>query len=127
MAAAGDYYMVQIKPSHIDWGKYRNPTNREPIAGESYVKIPSLYARKYGLKRGDIFIAHFSNGHPDMQIKASGNGPYENGIQYAKQFEGIGIGACKAFTSWYQECGAQVGDQVRVEFLSVNEVKFTIL
>lgn len=127
MAKAGDYYVVEIKPSHLDWGEYRNPTNREPIAGESYVKIPSKDAKKYGIKRGDVFYANFANGMPSMQIKAAGNGPCENGIQYAKQFEGIGHGACKAFTTWYKSCNAKVGDLVRVDFLSSDEVLFTKL
>lgn len=127
MPSAGDKYIVEIKPSHIDWGEYRNPTNRMPIEGESYVKIPSQYARTYNIKRGDIFIAHFTNGCPSMQIKASGNGPYEKGIQYAKQFEGVGSGACKAFTPWYQSCGAKVGDRVLVEFISSTEIVFEII
>lgn len=33
MPKAGDNYEVDVKPSHIDWGEYRNPTNREPIPG----------------------------------------------------------------------------------------------
>ena len=81
-------------------------------------------ARKYGIKRGDVFMARFTNGHPSMLIKASGNGPYENGVQYAKQFEGIGRGACKAFTPWYRSCNVSVGDLIKVEFLSENEVLF---
>ena len=105
MASAGDYYIVEVKPSHIDWGEFRNPTNREPIEGESYVKIPSDFARHYSTVRGSQYIAHFTNGSSSIQIKASGNGPVQDGVQYAKQFEGIGYGACKAFTPWYQSCG----------------------
>lgn len=127
MPKAGDKYVVKVKPSHIDWGEYRNPTNREPIKGESYVKIPSEYARKYEIRRGDIYIAHFTNGYPSMEIKASGNGPYENGIQYAKQFEGVGHGACKAFTPWYQLSGVEIGDEILVEFITPKEIQFTIL
>ncbi len=127
MPKAGDNYEVDVKPSHIDWGEYRNPTNREPIPGESYVKIPSEYARKYGIKRGDLFTAHFTNGHSSMTVKASGNGPCENGIQYAKQFEGVGPGACKAFTPWYRSCNAVPGDKIKVEFTSAEDIWFTKL
>ena len=127
MASAGDSYIVEVKPSHIAWGTYRNPTNRDFIEGESYVKIPSEYAKAFGIKRGDVFVAHFSNGYPPMEIKASGNGPYEKGIQYAKQFEGVGSGACKAFTPWYQKCNVAVGDKVQVEFLSSTEIRFKII
>lgn len=124
MPTKGDYYIVEVKPSHIDWGEYRNPTNRPIIEGESYVKIPSKYARKYGIVRGNIYTAHFANGCPGMTIKASGNGPYENGIQYAKQFEGVGYGACKAFTPWYRASNINVGDRIRVEFISEKEIIF---
>lgn len=124
MPAKGDRYIVEVKPSHIDWGEYRNPTNRSIIKGESYVKIPSAYARKYDIRRGDIFTAHFTNGCQCMTIKASGNGPYENGIQYAKQFEGVGNGACKAFTPWYKTSNIVVGDRISVEFISEDDILF---
>ena len=39
MPTAGNRYEVEVKPSHVDWGEYRNPTNRKLIEGESYVKI----------------------------------------------------------------------------------------
>ena len=32
MPNAGDSYEVEVKEAHIDWGMYRNPTNRcEPL------------------------------------------------------------------------------------------------
>lgn len=125
MPTKGDYYIVEVKPSHIDWGTYRNPTNRDPVKGESYVKIPSRYARNFDIKRGTFYTAHFKNGHPSMPIKASGNGPVDDDIQYAKQFEGIGNGACKAFTPWYQACGVMVGDKIKVEFTSSTDITFS--
>jgi hypothetical protein len=126
MPNAGDSYTVTIQPSHIDWGdEPRNPTNRPRIEGESYVAIPIEYARRYGIHRGDNFNASFTNGSPSIRIKATGN--IAAGDIYAKQFQGIGHGACKAFTPWYVSCGAQVGDRVRVEFTSPNDVRFTLL
>ena len=44
--------------------------------------------------------------------------------QEIKQFEGVGAGACKAFTPWYQLCGIEVGDSISVEFISTTEVVF---
>ncbi len=126
MANKGDSYTVRIEEAHINWGVYRNPTNRPVIEGESYVKIPSRVARDYKIERGNEYVAHFTNGIEAFKIKASGNGPYEDGIQYAKQFEGIGQGACKAFTPWYNSCNAKVGDEILVEFLSPADILFTI-
>ena len=124
MAKSGDYYIVEVLEPHANWGTYRNPTNRKPIDGETYVKIPAKYARQFKIERETKYIAYFENNFPAMEIKASGNGPFENGIQYAKQFEGIGKGACKAFTPWYRECDIQVGDNIKVEFLSPTEILF---
>jgi len=118
-------YTVMVKPSHLDWGEYRNPTNRDFIEGESYVKIPSDAARKFGIIRGNEYIARFANGMDSFRIKAAGNGPEDGTIQYAKQFEGIGPGACKAFTPWYQEEGISVGDEISVEFISDTEILFS--
>lgn len=127
MPQAGDSYEVFIRPSHLDWGMYRNPTNRDFTPGESYIKIPARYARMYDLQRGTQYTAHFANGYPNMLVQAAGNGPYENGIQYSKQFHGVGRGACRALTPWYVACNAAVGDIVRVEFLSPTDVLFTKL
>ena len=126
MPKAGDSYIVTIQPSHIDWGdKNRNPTNRAPISGESYVAIPVRYAREYGIYRGDTYNATFANGADPIRIKAAGNGTADG--TYPKQFEGIGQGACKAFTPWYISCQAEVGDRVKVEFTSPDDVVFTML
>ncbi len=123
MANKGSF-VVTVKEPHVDWGEYRNPTNRVPISGESYVKISSENARRFDIRRGDIFTAHFDGVIPSFQIKASGNGPYEEGIQYAKQFEGIGPGACKAFTPWYAACKIGVGDQIIVNIISDTDIEF---
>lgn len=125
--AKEDYYRIQVMPSHVDWGEYRNPTNRAPIEGESYVKISADMARRYDIRRGNVYTAHFVNGLPSMSIKAAGNGPFENGIQYAKQFEGIGQGACKAFTPWYLACGIKEGDWIGIRFISDKDIEFTKL
>lgn len=127
MPKAGDSYIVTIQPSHIDWGVRppRTPTNRAVIPGESYVAIPVEYARVYGIYRGTQYNATFTNGSAPIKIKAAGNGT-SDGV-YAKQFEGVGPGACKAFTPWYISCGARVGDKVLIEFTSATDVQFTLL
>lgn len=125
MSRIGKGYKVELLDAHVDWGVFRNPTNRPVIEGESYVKIPASEARRLNLVRGSQYKAHFDNGHPVIDIKAAGNGPCERGVQYAKQFEGIGRGACKAFTSWFESINAKVGDEVRVEFITEEDILFT--
>ena len=124
MAVEGSF-IVTVKEPHIDWGMYRNPTNRAPIPGESYVKIPSSDARRLDIRRGEVFTAYFNGICRPMRIKASGNGPCDGDIQYAKQFEGIGSGACKAFTPWYIKCDITVGDRILVEIVSPEEIIFS--
>ena len=124
MPIIGNSYTVEVMPSHIDWGEFRNPTNRAPIEGESYVKIPADVARTFNIVRGNLYTAHFSS-CDSMKVKAAGNGPKEDGVQYAKQFEGVGDGACKAFTPWYEAEGIEVGDTIKVEFMSATEVSFS--
>lgn len=126
MAYNGEYTVTVLEP-HLDWGEDRNPTNRIPIPGESYVKIPSAEARRLDIRRGDRFLAYFENGMGPMEIKAAGNGPRDGNIQYAKQFEGIGQGACKAFTPWYKSNGVKPGDSVHVEIVNSNEIHFSVV
>ncbi len=126
MPYPGDYYEVEVLEPHVDWGTYRNPTNRAPIEGESYVKIASDVARNVDIKRGDRFKGYFGVAiGPGIEIKAAGNGPKRGDVQYAKQFEGDGEGACKTFTPLYRDFDINVGDRIRVEFISPFEVLFT--
>lgn len=126
MPKAGDSFKVVIQPSHIDWGdEPRNPTNRPIIQGESYVAIPVRYARLYDIFRGTTYNATFTNGSPSITIKAAGNGTPDG--KYGKQFEGVGSGACKAFTPWYHSCGATIGDTVLVQFTSPKDVQFSLV
>ncbi len=125
MTRIGKSFEVEVLEAHRDWGVFRHSNTRAPIEGESYVKIPAREARRLNLKRGDRFTAYFDNEHPSMEIKASGNGPLENDLQYAKQFEGIGPGACKAFTPWFESMDVKVGDTIKVKFLSETEILFS--
>ena len=123
MPNTGDMYHVEIKPSHIDWGRYRYTTTRDRIAGEAYVKIPKEYAVDYDIHVGDLYTAIFSDGFPSFIVRAAGNSVA--GDIYAKQFQGDGD--LKAFGRWYASVGAQVGDTVRVEFVSPRIVKFELI
>lgn len=123
MAQAGDSYVVELKPSHLDWGRYRHTQTRDAIAGEGYVKIPRAKAEEYGIYLGNTYIAVFSDGFPSFSIRAAGNS-YAGDI-YAKQFQGDGD--LKAFGRWYASCGAKVGDRVRVKFITPQKIEFTLL
>lgn len=123
MPRAGDSYTVEVKQSHLDWGRHRYTNTRDRIAGEAYVKIPRAYAESFDIHTGSIYNATFTDGFPGFQAKAAGNS--EAGDIYAKQFQGDGD--LKAFGRWYQHCGAEVGDEVLVEFTSSTDVQFTLI
>ena len=121
MPRAGNYYYVEIKPSHIDWGGYRHTETRDRIAGEAYVKIPRHYAEEFNIRLGSCYTAIFADGYDSFIARASGNS--FAGDVYAKQFQGNGD--LKAFGYWYQSVGAKIGDMVKVEFVSESEILFT--
>lgn len=123
MPNAGDSYTVEIRQSHLDWGRHRYTYTRDRIPGEGYVKIPRRFAVLYNILRGDCFTATFSDGYPSFQARAAGNS--EAGDIYAKQFQGDGD--LKAFARWYAANDAQVGDFVTVTFLNSHTVNFELI
>ena len=42
MAQTGDTYTIQLRQSHLNWGDYRNPTNREIIQGKGIFLFPEI-------------------------------------------------------------------------------------
>lgn len=123
MPVAGNSFIVEVKQSHLDWGRYRYTHTRDRIAGEAYVKIPKAYAVAFGIHTGTTYNATFTDGHPGFRAKAAGNS--QAGDVYAKQFQGDGD--LKAFGRWYASLDAQVGDKVKVEFISPTDVRFTLI
>lgn len=123
MPKSGDHYEVTLKPSHIDWGRYRYTETRERIAGEAYVKIPRADAVRLNIQRGSCYTATFSDGFPSFPIRAAGNS--SAGDPIAKQFQGDGD--LKAFGRWYASIGAQIDDIVIVTFTGENTINFELI
>ena len=40
MAKSGDYYVITLKKTHIEWGTHRYTGSRGDILGEGYLPIP---------------------------------------------------------------------------------------
>ena len=123
MPANGDCYSVPLKMAHLDWGRHRYTHTRERIEGEGYVAIPKKYAERYGIHKGDLFTAVFTDGFPSFPARAAGNSTA--GDIWAKQFQGDGD--LKAFGRWYTYCDAEVGDTVNVTFIAPNVVQFELV
>ncbi len=123
MPKTGDHFSVTVKMSHLDWGRYRRTQSREPREGEAYVKLSLKDARRIGIRRGNLFTATFSDGHPSFTARAAGSS--KKGGIYAKQFQGDGD--LKAFGRWYSSNGAKVGDTVVATFTDPNTINFELI
>lgn len=127
MPNAGDYFIVELKPSHVNWGTHRNTDTRQPIDGEGYIPIPLAQARSLGIYNSNhshtglgynLFNCTSADGYFAGVLKAAGS--KESGDNYAKQFEGNGD--LKALGRWFSRCSAQVGDLVKVSWTSPTEI-----
>jgi len=132
MPSAGDYFIVELKPSHVNWGTHRNTDTREPIDGEGYIPIPLARARSFGIYNSNyshtglgynLFNCTSADGCFTGVLKAAGC--KEAGDIYAKQFEGNGD--LKALGRWFRRCRANVGDRVKVLWTSPTSIVIELL
>lgn len=127
MPNTGDRFITTLKQPHLEWGEYRHTNSRGIVYGEGYLQIPSedaynleitndkepLKSQVYSFSTSDGFI---QNG----RLKASGNQYKE---KYAKQFHGMGN--LKLLGDWFNHIGAQIGDQIQIDFISPAEILLT--
>lgn len=129
MAKAGDSYVVELKQAHLEWGEHRYTNSRGIVYGEGYIAIPAEYAydfdlrNKYGAGQKDVFGKNLFNcesadGLFKGVLRAQGN---QGDERFAKQFSGDND--LKAIGSWYSQIDAQVGDRVKVTWLSPTDIK----
>ena len=58
MAHAGNSYTITLSLSHLKWGEYRNPTNRNIVYGEGYIPIPKSAAQQFGIFKATPHKVH---------------------------------------------------------------------
>lgn len=133
MANSGDSFIITLKETHLKWGEYRNPTNREPVVGESYIPIPKADAEEFNIynsnysKNGlgyNLFTASSVDGYL-KNVKLLAQGSSKAGDVYAKQF--AVCNDLKKIGEWYRYMSADVGDKVRVTFITPTEIELEIL
>lgn len=133
MAQAGNTYTVSLKNTHLDWGEYRNPTNRNPIKGEAYIPIPKRYAEEFQIfnsnykKTGfgfNLFRASSSDGFL-QNVPLLAQGCSNAGEIYAKQFSVKSN--LKMIGDWYKACGVTPDNSIRVTFTSDIDIMLEIL
>lgn len=133
MAQAGNTYTVPLKPSHLDWGEYRNPTNRDIISGEGYIPIPKNYAVRYGIFNSN----HVSTGLGYNLFHASSTDGFLNNVNllaqgcstagdiYAKQFSVQGD--LQIIGDWYMHRNATPNNSVRVTWVNHDTITLEII
>lgn len=128
MPAAGNYFIVSLKKTHTGWGTYRKTNSRPKIRNEGYIPIPSKYAKSFNItnlhnkRQSNVYKFSTSDGFiKDKELKASGN--RKKGDVYAKNLHGNGN--LKLLGTWFKHIAVEIGDNVKVEFISPDEILLT--
>lgn len=133
MAQRGNEYTVSLKLPHLNWGDYRNETNRDVIHDEGYIPIPRKYAKEFDIFNSNnldtglgynLFYASSLDGFlNNVTLLAQGSQKKED--IYAKQFSVQGN--LKMIGRWYQSQNATLEDSVRVRWTSPTEIILEIV
>lgn len=134
MAQKGDSFEIVLQEAHADWGEHRYTNSRARRDGEGYIRIPREYAVKYclynenGTGRKDVLGKNIFNcvsvdGIFRGMLKSQGNSG--NGDIYAKQF--AGNNDLRAVGTWYREMKAEIGDVVKVVFVSPTDIEIELI
>lgn len=134
MAKAGDSYIVTLEKAHLEWGTHRYTGSRPQIYGEGYLHIPRQVAKAFSLYNSNntggadvwgvnIFKCKSKDGLYNGVLKAQGNS--RQGDVYAKQFSGNND--LQALGSWYSAMGAQIGDMVKVLWISPTDILIELI
>ncbi|MBQ9111680.1 MAG: hypothetical protein IJY06_10015 [Oscillospiraceae bacterium] len=128
MANTGDTFTIVLKRPHLEWGSYRYTNSRGVVYGEGYIPIPASDAYHIGLLNSNgtggrdvlgqnIFNCRSADGFFFGELKAQGN---QADAAFAKQF--AGNDDLKAIGDWYYAIGANVGDRIRVRWVSPTDI-----
>lgn len=128
MATAGDFYIIELKQAHLEWGEHRYTNSRGKVYGEGYIAIPADYAYDYNIRNKNgagqhdilgknIFNCTSADGLYRGTLRAQGN---QADDRFAKQF--AEDSDLKAIGSWYSKVDAQVGDRIKVTWLSSTDI-----
>lgn len=128
MPTTGNSYIATLKKTHLGWGTHRKTNSRPKIKNEGYIPIPYKYAFGFQItnlhykKRNNVYKFSTSDKfYVDQELKASGN--RKKGDIYAKNLHGNGD--LKLLGAWFKNINAQIGDKIKVEFISPTEILLT--
>lgn len=133
MPKSGDFYEIEIKKVHMNWGTERTTQSRESVAGEGYIPIPDEIAKQIGLfnsnalkdtepkiteKPGvNLFDCYDKDGFVGT-LKAQGSS--HKGYIYPKQFSKFND--LKTIGTWFQKNNVSVGDKIRLTWTTPTKI-----
>lgn len=129
MPKAGDFFIVQLKDTHVDWGEYRYTSTRDIIPGEGYIPIPRSQAEAFCIYNTNgpgplpLYDCSSIDGLYHGTLLAQGSS--ERGDIYAKQF--AEYKNLKGLGHWFAAVGAKPGDRVKVVFTSPTSLTIELL
>ena len=130
MSQAGNSYIIGLKQAHLQWGTYRHTNSRGNVYGEGYLPIPRPIATNFDVynsnQTGAAIIYNCNSADGFLQnatIKASGSS--QAGDPYAKQFQGNGN--LKLIGQWFSHVNAQIGDRVRISWISPTDIEIELI
>lgn len=127
MPNTGDTFITTLKQAHLEWGVHRHTNSRGIVFGEGYLQIPASIARNLNITNSNspnnnVYLCSSNDGFlNNVNLKATGCS--HAGSIYAKQFHGSGN--LQLLGSWFHHINAQIGDQVRIDFISPSEILLT--
>ncbi len=133
MATAGDTYTIVLKTPHLAWGERRYTATRGTVYGEGYIPIPANIAYRLkllnqnGTNYNDILGKNLFNcvsadGKFRGVLRAQGN---QADDRFAKQF--AGDKNLKALGDWFYSVGADIGDKVKVTWVSPTDIVIELI
>ncbi len=128
MPKVGDSYTVTLHKAHLEWGAHRHTNTRGIVLGEGYFQIPAAIARELdiynsnNINANNIYTCSSADGFLDnVSLKACGCA--RAGDFHAKQFEGNGN--LQTIGTWYDQVGAQEGDEITLTWTSPTNIIVT--
>lgn len=130
MPIAGSTFTTTLQRAHMEWGSYRHTNSRGIVYGEGYIQVPRNDAVRLGIYNSNhtgrqdilgenVFNCSSADGFlNNILIKAGGN--VRAGDVYAKQLHGSGD--LQVFGDWYYHINANVGDIIRVTWITDTDI-----
>jgi len=124
MPNTGDSFTTTLKQAHLEWGSHRHTNSRGIIYGEGYLQIPAQIARNLNITNSNstnnnVYLCS-SNDNFLTNVNLKATSCSHAGSIYAKQFHGSGN--LKLLGDWFHHINAQIGDQIRIDFISPNQI-----